>query len=143
MIFGSPARTLLQWHAHLVARHWSQRQSGRPPTSQPIRALVLRMARENSTAGYRRIHSELVGLGHHVAASTVWTILKTAGIDPAPQRSGPTWQQFLSAQATPSSRSTSPTSTPSSASPLRLTFTVTGGVGERPVLAACRRVGAT
>src|SRR3954447_15718191 len=33
-------RTLLRWHAHLVARHWSspRRQSGRPPTPQPIRA---------------------------------------------------------------------------------------------------------
>jgi transposase InsO family protein len=57
------------------------------------------MARENSTWGYRRIHGELVGLGHHVAASTVWMILKTAGIDPAPLRSGPTWRQFLTAQA--------------------------------------------
>jgi transposase InsO family protein len=57
------------------------------------------MARENPTWGYRRIHGELVGLGHHLAASTVWMILKTAGIDPAPQRSGPTWRQFLTAQA--------------------------------------------
>ncbi|HEY2058320.1 MAG TPA: IS481 family transposase [Amycolatopsis sp.] len=34
-----------------------------------------------------------------VAASTVWTILKNAGLDPAPRRSGPTWKQFLATQA--------------------------------------------
>jgi putative transposase len=94
-------RTLLRWHAHLVARRWTypQRRPGRPPTAAPIRTLVLRMARENPRWGYRRIQGELIGLGHSVAASTVWTILKDAGLDPAPRRSGPTWSQFLRAQA--------------------------------------------
>ena len=94
-------RTLLRWHADLVARRWTypHRRPGRPPTAAPIRALVLRMARENPRWGYRRIQGELVGLGHTVAASTVWTILKRAGLDPAPRRCGPTWRQFLSAQA--------------------------------------------
>ena len=66
-------RTLLRWHAQLVARRWTypRRQPGRPPTPRPIRALVLRMARENPTWGYRRIHGELIGLGHRIAASTV------------------------------------------------------------------------
>jgi putative transposase len=94
-------RTLLRWHADLVARRWTypHRRPGRPPVAAPIRALVLRMARENPRWGYRRIQGELVGLGHTVAASTVWRILKSAGLDPAPRRSGPTWQQFLFAQA--------------------------------------------
>jgi putative transposase len=94
-------RTLLRWHAQLVARRWTypRRRPGRPPTPPPIRTLVLQMARENLRWGYRRIHGELVGLGHTVAASTVWKILKDAGLDPAPRRAGPTWRQFLSAQA--------------------------------------------
>lgn len=57
------------------------------------------MAKDNPLWGYRRIQGELVGLGHAVAASTVWKILKDAGLDPAPRRSGPTWKQFLAAQA--------------------------------------------
>jgi putative transposase len=94
-------RTLLRWHAQLVARHWTypHRRPGRPATTPPIRALVLRMARENPRWGYRRIQGELVGLGHPVAPSTVWKILKDAGLDPAPRRSGPAWRQFLSTQA--------------------------------------------
>jgi transposase len=94
-------RTLLRWHAHLISRRWTypRRQPGRPPTPKSARALVLQMAREKSAWGYRRIQGELVGLGHRIAASTVWTILKNAGIDPAPRRSGPTWRQFLTMQA--------------------------------------------
>src|SRR5919112_210779 len=94
-------RTLLRWHAQLVARRWTypRRHPGRPPVAQAVRALVLRIARENPRWGYRRIHGELVGLGHQIAASTVWMILKGAGIDPAPRRSGPTWRQFLTTQA--------------------------------------------
>src|SRR3954471_7322538 len=94
-------RTLLRWHAQLVARRWTypHRRPNRPPTPSPIRTLVLRMARENPRWGYRRIQGELVGLGHPVAASTVWAILKNAGLDPAPRRAGPTSRQFLAAQA--------------------------------------------
>jgi transposase InsO family protein len=94
-------RTLLRWHHQLIARRWTypHRSPGRPAIAPPIRALVLRMARENPCWGYRRIQGELVGLCHSVAASTVWTILKNAGLDPAPRRAGPTWRQFLSAQA--------------------------------------------
>jgi len=45
------------------------------------------------------VHGELVGLGYQIGASTVWKILHAAGIDPSPRRSGPTWSQFLEAQA--------------------------------------------
>ncbi len=59
----------------------------------------MRLATENPNWGYRRVHGELAGLGYHIGASTVWTILNAAGIDPAPRRAGPTWAQFLHAQA--------------------------------------------
>jgi len=59
----------------------------------------LRLAAENPTWGHRRIHGELARLGRQIAASTVWKILHHAGVDPAPRRAGPTWKQFLTAQA--------------------------------------------
>jgi putative transposase len=93
--------TLLRWHADLVKRRWTykRRRQGRPPTRSTVRELVLRLAAENRTWGYRRIAGELAGLGRKVAPSTVWAILKDAGIDPAPRRSGLTWSEFLKAQA--------------------------------------------
>jgi putative transposase len=60
---------------------------------------VLRLARENESWGYRRIQGELAGLGITVAPSTVWQILKSAGIDLAPRRGGPDWAGFLRSQA--------------------------------------------
>jgi putative transposase len=56
------------------------------------------LAAENPTWGYRRIHDELVGLGHRLAASTVWQILQTNGIEPSPHRSDVTWSQLLHSQ---------------------------------------------
>ena len=72
---------------------------GRPRAHHTITASVLRLAKENPGWGYRRIHSELAGLGIHVAPSTVWEILTKAGVPPAPRRAGPTWALFLHAQA--------------------------------------------
>jgi transposase len=99
-LFVTPG-TLLRWHADLLTRRWTftRRRPGRPPTRPSIRAVILRMARENPGWGYRRIAGELAGMGRHVGASTVWAILKRAGIDPCPRRCGPTWSEFLRAQA--------------------------------------------
>ena len=95
--------TIVRWRRDIVRRHWAARsmrgRTGRPATRRNIRALVLRLARENPEWGYRRIHGELAVLGVPVAASTVWEILKNAGIEPAPRRTGPTWSQFLRSQA--------------------------------------------
>ena len=93
--------TLLRWHRRRVARHCTQpqRPPGRPSTSAELCRLALRLAAENPTWGYRRIHGELAGLGHRLAASTVWQILNNAGIDPAPTRCKVTWSQFLRSQA--------------------------------------------
>jgi putative transposase len=99
-LFVSPA-TLLRWHRKLVARRWtySRRSVGRPRTDRGVSELVLRLARENPTWGYRRIQGELVGLGIRVAPSTVWAILRRHGIEPAPRRAELSWSQFLRAQA--------------------------------------------
>ena len=77
----------------------SRRRPGRLSTAAAIRKLVSRMATDNPAWGHRRVHGELIKLGHPIAASTVWQILRDAGIDPAPRRTGPTWKQFLTAQA--------------------------------------------
>ena len=94
--------TLLRWHQDLVRRRWSYpHRRGRPDVALEIRDLVLRLARENPTWGYRRIHGELGRLGYkaRIGASTVWAILHRAGVEPAPKRSVLTWRQFLRAQA--------------------------------------------
>jgi putative transposase len=84
-----------------VKRRWTYKRTtpGRPPTQPTIHTLVLRMAAEIPTWGYRRIAGELASLGQNIGAATVWRILRTAGIAPSPQRSGPSWGQFLRAQA--------------------------------------------
>src|ERR1700730_12167692 len=95
--------TILRWHRDIIRRRWAVRskrsKTGRPTTRRSLKALALRLARENPEWGYRRIHGELAGLGVRISASTVGEILKTHGIDPAPRRTGPTWSQFLRSQA--------------------------------------------
>jgi len=101
-VFPLTPATLLAWHRRLAAKRYDmskRRKPGRPPTVPSIARLVVRLAKENPLWGHRRIHGELTKLGVTVAPSTVWEILRAAGIDPAPRRSGPSWRQFLHAQA--------------------------------------------
>jgi len=93
--------TLLAWHRRLVARRWTypHRRPGRPPVDEETTGLVVRLAKENSRWGYRRIQGELIKLGIGLAASTITQNLKDHGITPAPRRTGPTWRAFLRAQA--------------------------------------------
>jgi putative transposase len=94
--------TILRWHRDLVRRRWTRprrhRASGRRVAPE-LRRLVLRLVAENPSWGYRRIHGELARLGYQIGASTVWSIVQRAGIDPAPRRDGPSWRQFLRVQA--------------------------------------------
>jgi transposase InsO family protein len=88
-------------HRQLIARRWTTHSAppGRPAIPAGLRALILRLASENPTWGYRRIHGELAGLGYRIGASTVWKILNNAGIDPSTRRAGPSWTDFLRTQA--------------------------------------------
>jgi transposase InsO family protein len=101
MLIVKPA-TVIGWHRNLVARHGTQPprpRTGRPPTPAEVRQLVLRLDTDNPTWGYRRIHGELHRLGHRIAASTVWKILRDNGRKPTRNRTGPTWSQFIRGQA--------------------------------------------
>ena len=99
--FSVQPATLLGWHRDLVAKRWTypHGRSGRPAIATGTTALVLRLAKENPTWGYRHIHGELATMGIVMAPSRVWVILKRHGIEPSPRRSGPTWAELLSAQA--------------------------------------------
>jgi putative transposase len=101
-VFPVTPATLLAWHRRLAARKYDtskRRRPGRPPTTRSVARLAVRLAEENPLWGYRRVHGELAKLGVTIASSTVYEILRAAGIDPAPRRAGPTWRQFLHAQA--------------------------------------------
>ena len=92
--------TLLAWHRRLITREWTYpSRPGRPAVSQEIRDLVLRLAGENPAWGYRRVHSELSRLGHHVSEATVRRLLRARGYRPAPRGLDTSWRTFLRTQA--------------------------------------------
>jgi transposase InsO family protein len=93
--------TILSWHRRLVRRRWTypRKGPGRPPLPTHTIEMVLRLARENPRWGYMRIAGELNKLGVAISATSVRTVLRSHGLRPAPRRSGPTWEQFIRAQA--------------------------------------------
>lgn len=93
--------TVLRWHRELVRRKWTFRHQkvGRPPLAPELVCLILEMAKDNPRWGVVRIKGELQGLGYRVGATTIRTVLRRAGIPPAPRRDGPTWAEFLRSQA--------------------------------------------
>ena len=91
--------TLMRWHRRLITSKWAypaKKRPGRPGLMKDIKALILQMARSNSTWGYTRIQGELKGVGHTVARTTVANTLKENGIKPAPDRPS-SWKSFLKA----------------------------------------------
>jgi len=100
-VFLVSPQTLLRWHRELVRRKWSYRHRslGRPPLDPAVRELVIRLARENPKWGCVRIQGELRKLGVRVGATTIRSVLRRLGLGPAPRRGGPSWTEFLRAQA--------------------------------------------
>jgi len=95
-------QTLLRWHRELIRRKWTYGRGkgpGRPPIDPGIEELILRLARENPRWGCVRIQGELRGLGIRIGASTIRSILRRSGIGPSPRGFGPSWPEFLRAQA--------------------------------------------
>src|SRR5438270_2915012 len=95
-------QTLLRWHRELVRRKWTftnRRSPRRPPIDLETRQLILRLARENPHWGCVRIQGELRKLGIRVSATTIRSLLRRARLGPAPRRNGPTWREFMRAQA--------------------------------------------
>jgi len=92
--------TIFRWHRQLIAQKWTdeRRSPGRPRTVREIADLAVRMVRENSMWGCSRIQGALENLGHRVGRTTIASILKKHGIEPAPERGKrTTWSKFLKA----------------------------------------------
>jgi putative transposase len=97
---ATPA-TLMRWYNRLIAEKFDgskkRKELGRPHVPEEVEQLVVRMAEENPTWGYRRIQGALANLGHHIDKITVRNILRRQHMDPAPTRrqAGMSWSKFL------------------------------------------------
>jgi hypothetical protein len=94
------ADTVLRWHRELIEkpeqRSNSRHAAGRPRINQEVVGLVLRMARENESWGYKRIQGQLSNVGFRIGKTSVANILKAHGIEPAPlRRQAPSWATFF------------------------------------------------
>jgi putative transposase len=100
-VFLVTPQTLLRWHRELVRKKWRCRRrfAGRPRLDRELRELVVRLGRENPRWGCLRIQGELRKLGIRVGATTIRSLLRRSGLGPAPRRGGPSWSEFLHAQA--------------------------------------------
>jgi transposase len=100
-VFLVQPETLLRWHRRMVARYWTYptTSKGRPPISDQVQQLVVRLSRENPRWGYQRVHGELLRLGVRVSASSIRRVLRAHGLDPAPRRAQTSWRAFLRQQA--------------------------------------------
>jgi putative transposase len=100
-VFLVTPQTVLRWHRELVRKKWSyrRRSAGRPRLDPEVRKLVLRLARENPRWRCVRIQGELRKLGIRVGVTTIGSVLRRSGLGPAPRRGGPSWSEFLRAQA--------------------------------------------
>ena len=91
--------TLLAWHRKLIAKKYDGsnfRRAGRPSTSVEVSNLVIRLAKENRSWGYRRIQGALGNMGHILGRTTIADILKRHGLEPAAERNRKTpWKEFL------------------------------------------------
>jgi putative transposase len=93
--------TILRWHRALVRCRWTypHRKPGRPAIPEETVELIVRLSKENPRWGYLRIVGELKKIGVSVSKGSVANVLRRHGLPPAPRRAGPTWAEFLRAQA--------------------------------------------
>ena len=92
--------TILGWHRRLIAKKFDGSQSRssvkRASTAKAIEDLVVHLARENRSWGYRRIAGALSNLGHDVSRQTVANLLKRHDMALAPERGRTmSWREFI------------------------------------------------